>query len=283
MTTSAQVPTVSLTTPDGPVDVPQIGFGVWQVPDQEVQAAVETALQVGYRHIDTARIYGNEDGVGRAIAASGLARDELFVTTKVWNDDQGRESTRAAFERSMERLGLDVLDLYLIHWPAPELDTYAETWEALRGLRDEGLVRAVGVCNFGADHLTRLHKESGEWPAINQVELHPYLQQERLRDFHSSHGIVTESWSPLASGREVLDDLAIGAIAAAHGVTPAQVILAWHRRLGLVAIPKSVTPSRIAENFGSLAVELTDAEILTISTLDRGWRTGPDPDTFNVR
>jgi 2,5-diketo-D-gluconate reductase A len=283
MTTPRDVPTVSLTTPDGSIAVPQLGFGVWQVPDEEVQPAVETALAVGYRHIDTARIYGNEEGVGRAIAASGLARDELFVTTKVWNDDQGRAETRAAFERSLERLGLDVLDLYLIHWPAPELDTYVAAWEGMRELRDEGLVRAIGVCNFGADHLTRLHKETGEWPAINQIELHPYLQQERLRHFHAGHGIITESWSPLASGKEVLDDLALRAIADAHGVTTAQVILAWHRQLGLVVIPKSVTPSRIRENFESLSVDLSDAELLTISTLDRGWRTGPDPDTFNVR
>ena len=283
MTTPADVPTVPLPTPDGAVEIPQLGFGVWQVPDAEVDAAVEVALEVGYRHLDTARIYGNEEWVGRAISASGLAREELFVTTKVWNDDHGRARTREAFERSLTRLGLDTLDLYLIHWPTPQFDDYVETWEALRELRDEGLVRAIGVCNFGADHLTRLHKETGEWPAINQVELHPYLQQEALREFHHSHDIVTEAWSPLASGKEVLEDLALAAIAQAHGVTVAQVILAWHRQLGLVVIPKSVTPSRIRENFDSLAVELTDAEMLTIATLERGWRTGPDPDEFNLR
>ncbi|MFN2320977.1 MAG: aldo/keto reductase [Dermatophilaceae bacterium] len=283
MTTHADVPELTLTTPDGAIPIPQLGFGVWQVPDREVDAAIATALEVGYRHLDTARIYGNEEGVGRAIAAGGLKREELFVTTKVWNDDQGRDATRAAFERSLERLGLDVLDLYLIHWPTPQFDTYVETWEELRAIRDEGLVRAIGVCNFGAEHLSRLHKETGEWPAINQVELHPYLTQEDLRAFHESHDIVTESWSPLASGSEVLDDLALAAIAQAHGVTPAQVILAWHRRLGLVVIPKSVTPSRIQENFDSLGVELTDSEMLTIATLDRGWRTGPDPAEFNVR
>ena len=281
MKTHADMPALSLATADGSTTIPQLGFGVWQVPDSEVDAAVATALEVGYRHLDTARIYGNEEGVGRAIAASELPREEIFVTTKVWNDDQGRERTRVALERSLERLGLDVLDLYLIHWPAPRLDTYVETWEALRELRDEGLVRAIGVCNFGADHLKRLYKETGEWPAINQVELHPYLQQEALRRFHAGHGIVTESWSPLASGKEVLDDLALGAIADAHGVTPAQVILAWHRQLGLVVIPKSVTPSRIRENFDSLDVQLTEAEMLTIATLDRGWRTGPDPDEFH--
>lgn len=237
MTTQTEVPTISLTTPDGSIPIPQLGFGVWQVPDSDVDGAIATALEVGYRHLDTARIYGNEEGVGRAIAASGLARDELFVTTKVWNDDHGRARTRAAFERSLERLGLDMLDLYLIHWPTPRFDTYVETWEALREIRDEGLVRAIGVCNFGADHLSRLHKQTGEWPAINQIELHPYLQQEELREFHHGNGIVTESWSPLASGKEVLEDLALAAIAEAHGVTPAQVILAWHRQLGLVVIP----------------------------------------------
>jgi 2,5-diketo-D-gluconate reductase A len=283
MTTHTDVPTLTLASPHGPVTIPQIGFGVWQVPDEEVQQAVETALQVGYRHIDTARIYGNEEGVGRAIAACGLPRDELFVTTKVWNDDQGREATRAAFDRSMERLGLDVLDLYLIHWPTPAFDTYVETWEALREIRDEGRIRAIGVCNFGAEHLRRLHSETGEWPAINQVELHPYLQQEALRGFHAEHGIVTESWSPLASGKEVLDDRVVVEIAEGHGVTPAQVILAWHRQLGLVVIPKSVTPSRIRENLASLEVELTDSELRTLSTLDRGMRTGPDPDEFNMR
>ena len=283
MTTHPDVPTLDLATAQAPITIPQLGFGVWQVPDSEVDAAVAAALEAGYRHLDTARIYGNEEGVGRAIAASGLPREDLFVTTKVWNDDHGRARTREAFHRSLERLGLDVLDLYLIHWPTPRFDDYVETWEALQALRDEGLVRAIGVCNFGADHLTQLHKRTGEWPAINQVELHPYLQQEELRDFHHSHGIVTESWSPLASGKEVLDDLAVAAIAQAHRVTPAQVILAWHRQLGLVAIPKSVTPSRIRENLASLAVELTDAEMLTIATLDRRWRTGPDPEEFHVR
>ena len=283
MTTHPDVPTLDLATAQAPITIPQLGFGVWQVPDSEVDAAVAAALEAGYRHLDTARISGTGVGVGRAIAASGLPREDLFVTTKVWNDDHGRARTREAFHRSLERLGLDVLDLYLIHWPTPRFDDYVETWEALQALRDEGLVRAIGVCNFGADHLTQLYKRTGEWPAINQVELHPYLQQEELRDFHHSHGIVTESWSPLASGKEVLDDLAVAAIAQAHRVTPAQVILAWHRQLGLVAIPKSVTPSRIRENLASLAVELTDAEMLTIATLDRRWRTGPDPEEFHVR
>ena len=195
------VRTASLTTPTGPVEIPTIGFGVWQVPDEEVGPAVRAALDAGYRHIDTARLYGNERGVGRALAACDVPRDDVFVTTKVWNDDHGRDATLAAFDASMDQLGLDVLDLFLIHWPAPRQDLYVETWQALRELRDAGRVRAVGVCNFHPQHLQRLHDETGEWPCINQVELHPYLQQAPLREFHEEHGIVTESWSPLASGR----------------------------------------------------------------------------------
>lgn len=279
----ADVPMITLAQPTGNVPIPQLGFGVWQVPDEAAQPAVETALQVGYRHLDTARIYGNEEGVGRAIRTAGLPREELFVTTKVWNSDHGAESTRAAVEMSLERLGLDRLDLYLIHWPTPEQDGYSETWSTLLELREEGLTRAVGVCNFHVDHLKRVHRDSGEYPVINQVELHPYLQQTALRDFHASHGITTESWSPLASGKQVLDDLAVRAIAEAHGATPAQVILAWHRQSGFVVIPKSVTPARIQENFDSLRITLTDAEMLTMSTLDRGFRTGPDPAEFNLR
>lgn len=274
---------ITLAQPDGDVQIPQLGFGVWQVPDAAAQPAVEAALEIGYRHIDTARLYGNEEGVGRAIAASAIPRDELFVTTKVWNDDHGRERTRAAFERSMERLGLDVLDLFLIHWPTPQFDEYSETWQVLRELRSEGLVRAVGVCNFGADHLERVHADSGEYPVINQVELHPYLQQKALREVHLGRGIVTQAWSPLASGEQVLDDPTINAIAREHDATPAQAILAWHRQLGNVVIPKSVTPSRIQENFDSLGVTLTEADLIAIAGLDRGMRTGPDPATFNRR
>lgn len=281
--TPADIPTITLEQPTGAAPIPQLGFGVWQVPDEEAQPAVEAALQVGYRHIDTARIYGNEEGVGRAIAASGIPRDDLFITTKAWNDDHSGDRPRAAFERSLERLGLDRLDLYLIHWPTPEQDEYSHAWQVLRELRDEGLVRAVGVCNFHVEHLERVHRDTGEFPVINQVELHPYLQQRELRDFHAEHGITTESWSPLASGKQVLDDPVIARIASAHGVTPAQAILAWHRQQGLVVIPKSVTPSRIQENFDSLDVTLTDADVSQIATLDRGFRTGPDPAEFNVR
>ncbi|MEO5609314.1 MAG: aldo/keto reductase [Ornithinibacter sp.] len=275
------VTTTSLTTPTDSVMIPTIGFGVWQVPDEEVDAAVATALEVGYRHVDTARLYHNERGVGRALAASAVPREDVFVTTKVWNDDHGRDKTLAAFDASMERLGLDTLDLFLIHWPAPGQDRFVETWRALQQLRDDGRVRAIGTCNFHAEHLQRLHDETGEWPSINQVELHPYLQQAPLRAFHEQRGIVTESWSPLASGKKVLDDSVIASIAAAHDATPAQVVIAWHLALGLVVLPKSVTPSRIAENLAAAELELTAADVEAIAGLDRGFRTGPNPEEFN--
>lgn len=275
------VPNLQLSTGADTIEIPQLGFGVWQVPDDEVDAAIATALDVGYRSIDTAHLYGNEEGVGRAIAASDLPRDDLFVTTKVWNDDHGFDSTLAAFDASLARLGLDVLDLYLIHWPTPEKDNYVDTWRALLELRDGGRVRAVGVCNFEIDHLQRLGDETGELPAINQVELHPYLQQTELRAFHAEHGILTEAWSPLASGGSVLRDEVVRRIAGKHGVTPAQAILRWHLQLGNVVIPKSVTPSRIAENFDVFGFELDDDDLAAFTPLDRAERTGPDPVAFN--
>ena len=275
------VPNLQLSTGADTIEIPQLGFGVWQVPDDEVDAAIATALDVGYRSIDTAHLYGNEEGVGRAIAASDLPRDDLFVTTKVWNDDHGFDSTLAAFDASLARLGLDVLDLYLIHWPTPEKDNYVDTWRALLELRDGGRVRAVGVCNFEIDHLQRLGDETGELPAINQVELHPYLQQTELRAFHAEHGILTEAWSPLASGGSVLRDEVVRRIAGKHGVTPAQAILRWHLQLGNVVIPKSVTPSRIAENFDVFGFELDDDDLVAFTPLDRAERTGPDPVAFN--
>ena len=275
------VTTADLTTPTGPVPIPTIGFGVWQVPDDQVDTAVVAALAAGYRHVDTARLYDNEAGVGRALAASNLARDDVFVTTKVWNSDHGRDATLTAFDASMGRLGLDVLDLFLIHWPTPGRDRYVETWQAMRELRDDGRVRAIGVCNFHAPHLQRLFDETGEWPSINQVELHPYLQQTPLREFAAEHGIVTESWSPLASGQRVLDDPVIGRIADQHGATPAQVVIAWHLALGLVVLPKSVTPSRIVENLAAADLTLTGDDLAEITGLDRNFRTGPNPDEFN--
>lgn len=273
------VPTVALRGRDGEVHIPQLGFGVWQVPDDEVAPAVSAALQTGYRHIDTAKIYGNEAGTGRALAESGLSADEVFLTTKVWNKDQGYDETLRAFDASEKRLGRPV-DLYLVHWPVPSQNTYVDTFRALLQLRDDGRIGAAGVCNFDADQLQRVKDELGEFPAINQIELHPYLQQEKLRVFHAANGIVTQAWSPLASGGDVLTDPVIGQIAQRLGKTPAQVILRWHLQTGNVVIPKSVTPSRIAENFDIFGFELTDDDLVAIAALNRDQRTGPDPATF---
>ncbi|WP_327393256.1 aldo/keto reductase [Streptomyces sp. NBC_01186] len=262
------------------VTMPQLGFGVFQVPDDETADAVSTALEAGYRSIDTAAVYGNERGVGQALAASGLARDELFVTTKLWNDDQGYDATLAAFDASLDKLGLDHVDLYLIHWPLPARDTYLDTWHAFEELLADGRTRAIGVSNFQTEHLRRLLEHSGIVPAVNQIELHPGLQQAQLRAFHAARGIVTEAWSPLAQGY-LLQDEALVSIAARHGVTPAQVVLRWHLQTGNVVIPKSVTPERIRQNLDVFGFELTDADIDAIAALDQGLRTGPDPDTFN--
>lgn len=272
---------IALTSGTQSIAIPQLGFGVWQVPDEDVDAAVLAALETGYRHIDTAKLYHNESGVGRALAATGVPREEIFVTTKVWPTEFGAQETVDSFNASMTRLGLETLDLFLLHWPFPEQDRYVEAWKALMGLRDSGRVRAVGVCNFHVEHLQRLFDETGEWPAINQIELHPYLQQHEVTQFNAEHGIVTQAWSPLASGKEVLDDPVIGAIAERLDATPAQVIIAWHIARGFVVLPKSVTPSRIAENFAAAEVQLTEADMGEIAALDRGMRTGPNPDEFN--
>ena len=276
------VPNVSLSAGTTTIDIPQLGFGVWQVPDAEVTDAVATALEVGYRSIDTAQAYENEDGVGRALARTDVPRDEIFLTTKVWNNEQGYESTLRAFDASAKRLGQEVVDLYLIHWPVPSKDAYVDTWRALLELRSQGRIRAAGVCNFQPAHLQRLLDETGELPALNQIELHPRLQQAELRAFHAQHGIVTEAWSPLASGGDLLSDPVITGIAQRHSRTPAQVILRWHLQLGNVVIPKSVTPSRIAENFAIFDFELEPADLAAIEGLNRDERTGPDPDTFDV-
>ncbi|MGX7726130.1 MULTISPECIES: aldo/keto reductase [Rhodococcus] len=275
--TSSTIPTVTL---NNGVEIPQLGFGVFQIPEDETTAAVSAALETGYRHIDTAAAYGNEAGVGRALADSGLSRDELFITTKVWNSDQGYDATLRAFDTSLAALGLDRLDLYLIHWPTPARDLYADTWRALERLVVEGRLRAAGVSNFQPAHLQRLLDGSSLVPTINQIELHPGLQQSELRAFHAEHGIATEAWSPLAQGA-VLDDEAITSIAGRTGKSPAQVVLRWHLQLGNVVIPKSVTPSRIRENFEVFDFELTDEDMSTIAGADRDLRTGPHPDEFN--
>ena len=271
----APSPTVTLN--DG-VEIPQLGFGVYKVPADEAEAVVSTALEVGYRHIDTAKLYDNEEGVGRAVRSSGIPRDELFVTTKIWNDDHGYDEALAAFDASMARLGLDVLDLLLIHWPCPSQDRYVDTWRALERLQADGRVRSIGVSNFHVHHLHRLMAEAPVVPSINQVELHPLLPQQELRMFDAAHGIATEAWSPLARGA-LLDDPVIGAIAARIGRTVTQVVIAWHLALGNVVIPKSVTPARIAENFDVLDIELTEDDVARITALGRTERRlGADPD-----
>ncbi|HET7305915.1 MAG TPA: aldo/keto reductase [Segeticoccus sp.] len=282
MTAPTDVPTVHLRTGTGTIPMPQLGFGVFKVPADEVVAAVGKALEVGYRSIDTAKLYANEEGVGQAVRDSGIPREDLFVTTKVWNDEQGYDETLRAFDASSQRLGMDVVDLYLIHWPCPGQDTYVDTWKALLKLREDGRIRAAGVCNFQPKHLHRLIDETGEAPAINQVELNPSFQQEEVRAFDAEHDILTEAWAPLAQGRDVLQDETIAQIGKRLGRTPAQVILRWHLQLGNVVIPKSVTPSRIEENFALFDFELTDDDMQAIAGLDRGDRHGPDPDTMGA-
>jgi 2,5-diketo-D-gluconate reductase A len=271
-----QVPTLAMR---GGEAIRQLGFGVFQVPPEITEEAVALALEAGYRHIDTAAAYRNEAAVGLAVRASGLDRGDVFVTTKCWNDDQGREEARRAFDRSLERLEVDYVDLYLIHWPVPARDRYVDTWKTFIELRDEGLVRSIGVSNFQASHLRRLIEETGEAPAINQVELHPHFQQVGLRREHDELGILTEAWSPLAQG-QVLDEPAVVEIAERHGRAPAQVVIRWHLQLGNVAIPKSVTPERIRQNLDVFDFQLSDAEIEAIDALDQGRRIGPDPETF---
>lgn len=268
----------NLTFNDGST-IPQLGYGVWQVEDDVAEKVVAQAFEAGFRHIDTAKIYGNEEGVGRAIANSGLPADQLFITTKLWNADQGYESTLAAFEKSMELLGLETLDLYLIHWMQPKQDKYVDTWKALIELQKRGRVKSIGVSNFTAEGLQRLIDETGVTPAIHQIELHPYFNQSDLRAFGASTGILTQAWSPLGQGGELLNDPVVTGIADKHGATPAQVVIAWHLAIGNVVIPKSVTESRIRENFAALEVTLDDADVEAINGLDRGaaGRIGPDP------
>lgn len=264
-------------TSDG-VSIPQLGFGVWQVPADEAERAVTTALEAGYRHVDTARIYGNEEGVGRAVRASGLPRQEVFVTTKLWNDDHHR--AERALDESLARLGLDHVDLYLIHWPAPKQDAYVGAWRALEKAHRDGRARAIGVSNFTVEALTRLMDETGITPSINQIELHPWLQQHELRAFHEANGILTEAWSPLGQGRGLLEEPVFQTLAAKHGRTPAQVVLRWHIQLGNVTIPKSVTPSRIRENIDVFDFVLDDEDLAAIGALNANRRLGPDPATF---
>jgi 2,5-diketo-D-gluconate reductase A len=260
--------------------IPQLGFGVFQVPSEDTARTVTAALEVGYRSIDTAAAYGNEGEVGEAIAGSGLDRGEIFVTTKLWNNDHGHDAAVRALDQSLERLGFDYVDLYLIHWPVPSTDRYVETWRALCELRSAGRARSIGVSNFTIEHLERIIDATGQVPVLNQIELHPEFQQEGLRRYHREHRILTEAWSPLGQGQGLLEDPRLAEIASAHGRTPAQVVLRWHIQLGNVVIPKSVTPSRIEENFRIFGFELSGGEMEALGALDAGRRLGPDPMTF---
>ena len=260
--------------------IPQLGFGVFQVPPGRTADIVLHALRTGYRSIDTAAAYENEAGVGEAISASDIPRDELFITTKLANDDHGRDRAQRALHQSLERLGQDYVDLYLIHWPVPARDLYAGAWEALIELKDEGLVRSIGVSNFLPEHIERIVDATHVTPVINQVELHPRFQQPELRRWHKQHGILTEAWSPLGQG-SILDDRVIERVALEHQRTPAQVILRWHLQLGNVVIPKSVTPKRIEENFHLFDFELSEEDVEAINQLETGERIGGDPATFS--
>ena len=276
----ANIPSITL---NNGILMPQLGLGTWQARDgSEVEQAIATALAAGYRLIDTAAMYANEGGVGNAIRNSGIPREDMFLTTKVWNGNQGYDQTLRAFEASLKRLGLDYIDLYLIHWPMPAVGTFIDTWRALETLYADKRVRAIGVSNFMPAHLTELLRQATVIPAVNQIELHPRLTQEATRAFCAEHGIQVEAYSPLMRGRDILEDTTIQSIAAAHGKTPAQVTLRWHIQHGLVVIPKSVTPSRIQENAASFDFALTAEEMQRIDSMNTNSRIGGDPNTFIV-
>jgi len=274
----AQVPNIRF---NNAVQIPQFGFGVFQIKPEDTATALRTAFDAGYRHIDTAQMYGNEEQVGQAIATSGIARDELFVTTKLNNDKHGADKAPAALDESLRKLGLDHVDLFLIHWPRPAENKYVETWGAFEKLASDGKTRAIGVSNFQVAHLDRLAAETGTVPAVNQIELHPNFTQPELRAYHQAHGIATEAWSPIGGqGSELLNDETLAGLAQKYGKTPAQIVLRWHVQLGNIVFPKSTTPSRIAENIDVFDVELADEDMTTIGELDNGGRVGPNPDDF---
>ncbi|WP_018600731.1 aldo/keto reductase [Mycobacterium sp. 155] len=260
--------------------IPQVGLGVWQTPPDDTERAVTAALQAGYRHIDTAAAYQNEVETGLALAGAGVPREEVFLVTKLWNGDHGYDATLAAFDASLNRLAVDYLDLYLIHWPVPAKNAYVDTFKAFAHLRDRGRVRSIGVSNFEPEHLKILIDATGIVPAVNQIELHPLLPQHALREVHAQYGIATEAWSPLGQGSLLIDPTITG-IAAQHGKTPAQVLIRWHIQLGNIVIPKSVNPERIASNFDVFGFELSEQDMASIASLENGTRLGPDPRTFN--
>jgi 2,5-diketo-D-gluconate reductase A len=272
------VPNVKL---NNGVEIPQLGFGVFQVPPEETVAAVTTALRVGYRHIDTAEMYGNEKQVGEAIARSGVDPADVFVTSKLNNGAHAFDAALAAFDGTLAALGAERIDLFLIHWPLPTVSDFVETWRAMERIYADGRARAIGVSNFHTDHLRRLAAETDLTPAVNQIEVSPYLTQEKLRAFNAAAGIATEAWSPIARG-SVLDDPVITELAASHQRTPAQIVLRWHIQLGNIVFPKSVTPERVAENFDVFGFELAPQDVEKISALNKDQRTGPDPDTFDA-
>jgi len=271
------VPNITL---NNGVEIPQLGFGVFQIEPEKTKDATLAALEVGYRHIDTAEMYGNEKEVGEAVRGSGLDRGDLFVTSKLNNGFHAYDDALAAFEQTLKALDIEYLDLFLVHWPMPGVGDFVDTWKAMEKMYESGNVKAIGVSNFQPTHLRRIHGETSVTPAVNQIEVHPYLANDEVRAFNSEHGIATEAWSPIAQGK-VLDDATIVRIAEAHGKSPAQVTLRWHLQRGDIVFPKSVTRERVEENFDVFDFELSAMDVTDITALDKGERTGPNPDDFN--